>query len=112
MPLFEFRCRSCKRRFTQLVGMTTDSREPACPSCGSADVHKLVSRFQRLRSDDERLDEFEDAALAGDPDDPRAMSRLMREMGRELAEDGEDDFEELMEEAEREAYDGAEQEEA
>jgi len=60
----------------------------------------------RLRSEDERLDAFEDAALAGDPDDPRAMSRLMGEMGRELAEDGEEDFEELVEEAEREMYDG------
>ncbi len=92
--------------------MTADSREPKCPKCGSADVTKLISRFQRLRSEDEKLDAMEDAALAGDPDDPRAMSRMMREMGRELAEDGEEDIDEFIEEAEREMYDGESGEDA
>jgi len=112
MPLFDFRCSRCNKRFSQLIGMTADSREPKCPHCGSVEVKKLVSRFMRLRSEDERLESFEDAALAGDPDDPRTMSRLMREMGRELAEDGEEDFEELVEEAEREIYDGSTEESA
>lgn len=107
MPLFEFRCSSCRAKFTQLIGMTADSRDPSCPKCGGTEVTKLVSRFMRLRSDDERLDSFEDVALTADPDDPRAMSRLMREMGREIAdEDGEEDFEEFIDEAEREMYDG------
>jgi putative FmdB family regulatory protein len=110
MPLFEYRCSDCGARFSQLVGMTADSREPACPKCGSANANKLISRFQRARSDDDRLDSFEDAALAGG-DDPAAMSRLMREMGKELGEDGEEDIDEYLEEAEKEMYDGENEDE-
>jgi len=85
--------------------MTADSREPMCPKCGSSNANKLVSRFHRARSEDDRLDAFEDAALAAG-DDPASMSRLMREMGKELGEDGEEDIDEYLEEAEREVYDG------
>jgi putative FmdB family regulatory protein len=105
MPVFEYRCSDCGARFSQLVGMTADSREPRCPKCGSANARKLISRFSRSRSEDDRLDSFEDAALAAG-DDPAAMSKLMREMGRELGEDGEEDMDEYLEEAEKEMYDG------
>ena len=110
MPLFEYRCSDCGVRFSQLVGMTADSREPRCPKCGSTNANKLISRFQRARSDDDRLDSFEDAALAS-ADDPVAMSRLMREMGKELGEEGEQDIDEYLEEAEREIYDGTDADE-
>ena len=105
MPLFDYRCSRCNKRFTQLVGMTADSKLPACPACGSRDVKKLISRFSRIKGDDERLDSFEDAALSAE-DDPRAMRRLMGEMGKELGEDGEEGIDELVDEAEREMYDG------
>lgn len=107
MPLFEYQCSECGAKFSQLVGMTADSREPECPKCGSANANKLISRFQRVRSDDDRLDSFEDAALAS-ADDPASMSRLVREMGKELGEEGEEDIDEYLEEAEREIYDGSE----
>ena len=104
MPLYDYRCSQCNKKFTQLVGMTADSKPPACPACGSSDVTKLISRFSRIKGDDERLDDFEDAALAAD-DDPRAMRRLMSEMGKEIGEDGEEDIDGLVDEAEREMYD-------
>lgn len=104
MPLFEYRCDDCAAKFTQLVGMTADSREPKCPKCGSANARKLVSRFLRLRSEDEKLDSLEDAAI-GDMDNPAAMGKLMREIGKDLGEDGED-MDEYLDEAERELYDG------
>lgn len=106
MPLFEFRCRECGRRFSQLIGMTADSSEPCCTHCGSTNVMKLISRFSRLRGEDEKLDALEDAALRGDPDDPRSMHRLMGEMAREMGDDLDEDVDELMDEAEREVYDG------
>jgi len=105
MPLYDYRCSQCSKRFSQLVGMTADSKPPACPACGSSDVKKLISRFSRIKGDDERLDDFEDAALAAD-EDPRAMRRLMSEMGKELGEEGEEDIDELIDEAEGEMYDG------
>jgi putative FmdB family regulatory protein len=42
MPLFEYECRTCDRRFEMLV---TASRQPVCPSCQGRDLEKLVSVF-------------------------------------------------------------------
>lgn len=40
MPIYEYRCQSCTTTFEALVrGKTT----VACPECGSAALHKLVS---------------------------------------------------------------------
>lgn len=108
MPVYEYSCGDCGKRFAKLVGVVagvlSDSLE--CPKCGGGDIVRLISRFSRPRSEDERLDAIEDAALAGG-DDPSAMSKLLREMGREMEEDGEDGIEEFLDESERELYDGA-----
>jgi putative FmdB family regulatory protein len=106
MPVFEYKCQECSKRFAKLVGMTADSSDPVCPQCGSVSVDKLISKFTRGRGEDEVLESFEDAATTADMDDPKAMSKLMREMGRTLAEDGEGDIDEMIDEAEKEAYDG------
>jgi putative FmdB family regulatory protein len=43
MPIYEYRCPSCEERFEELVR----SSDPAvaCPSCGTADVERLLSVF-------------------------------------------------------------------
>lgn len=107
MPVFEFRCAQCSSRFARLVGMTADSSEPSCPRCGSRELEKLISRFARLRSEDEVLDELEDSALSADIDDPASVHRWMREVGRQLDDGEEDGFEEFLEETEREMIDGS-----
>lgn len=103
MPIYEYRCARCRKKFSALVGVTADCREPACPKCGSSDVNKLISRFARLKDEEAVLDDLEDAAYSAG-DDPRAMRKLMREMGKELGEDADEEFEELLDEAEREMY--------
>jgi putative FmdB family regulatory protein len=40
MPLFDFRCRACGHHFEALVRPPAD---PACPSCASADLERLLS---------------------------------------------------------------------
>ena len=40
MPLFEFECRDCGRRFETFV---TAERKPACPACHGAELRKLLS---------------------------------------------------------------------
>lgn len=112
MPLYEFRCCECSRKFSQLIGMTADSRAPACPACGSENVTKLVSRFIRARGEDETLDALEEAALTSDPDDPKSMRKWLREMGSAMDEEGGDELEEYLEEAEREVYEDEESGEA
>ena len=107
MPLFEFRCEDCQRRFTLLVGMVAEPKEQACPRCGGARLRKLVSRFARLRSEDDVLDSMSDPTALGDPEDPRAMADWMRRVSREMGEDLGDDFDELVEEAVREDVEGS-----
>lgn len=42
MPLFEYRCKTCDAKFELLVmGSTT----PACPSCNSKKLEKMLSTF-------------------------------------------------------------------
>ena len=102
MPLFEFRCDDCRRRFTLLVGMTAEVAKQVCPKCGGTKLRKLVSRFAVLRTEDDMLDDLADPSGLGDPEDPKAMADWMRRVGREMGEDLGDDFEELVEEAARE----------
>jgi putative FmdB family regulatory protein len=40
MPLFEYACRGCGRRFEAFV---TAERLPACPSCHAVELDKLLS---------------------------------------------------------------------
>jgi putative FmdB family regulatory protein len=43
MPIYEYRCPSCEERFEELVRGSDPS--VACPSCGTADVERLLSVF-------------------------------------------------------------------
>ena len=42
MPLFDFHCKACGHEFEALV---RPPAQPACPSCGSADLERLLSGF-------------------------------------------------------------------
>ena len=42
MPLFDFRCRSCRDEFEALV---RPPAVPVCPGCGGTDLERLVTGF-------------------------------------------------------------------
>jgi putative FmdB family regulatory protein len=42
VPLYDCRCRGCSAEFEALV---RPPHQPVCPSCGSADLERLVSGF-------------------------------------------------------------------
>ncbi|KPJ64928.1 hypothetical protein AMK68_00025 [candidate division KD3-62 bacterium DG_56] len=56
MPVFEYRCHACGRRFAWLEGVVDDRTKPACPHCGGTDIKRLISRFAVSRSEDDDFD--------------------------------------------------------
>jgi putative FmdB family regulatory protein len=42
MPVYEFECEECGRRFEELIA--GDARSLACPECGSGRTRRLLSR--------------------------------------------------------------------
>ncbi len=44
MPIYEFACRKCGRRFECLVPMGRET-EAACPDCGAKEARKMLSSF-------------------------------------------------------------------
>ena len=102
MPIYEYRCTRCKRKSTVLTLRASETVDPRCEHCGSAEMTRLMSRFAMVRSEESRLDDLADpSALDGlDESDPRTMARWMRKMGKELGEDAGDDFDEMVDELE------------
>ncbi|HUU32303.1 MAG TPA: FmdB family zinc ribbon protein [Phycisphaerae bacterium] len=45
MPLYEFACDDCKKRFEVLFRSMTERRPPQCSRCRSRRVRKLFSTF-------------------------------------------------------------------
>lgn len=60
-----------------------------------------MSRFARVKSEDDRLDSLADPSKLGDLDenDPKSVARWAKKMGKELGEDLGEDFDQVMEEA-------------
>ena len=91
MPIYEYRCHSCKRRVSLLWRTFDDveAKEPVCPRCGSRKLSRLISRVAVVRSEDSRLDDLADpGTLDGlDENDPKSLARWMRKMSNEMGED-------------------------
>lgn len=80
------------------MGVTDDLSVEPCPNCGEKSLKKLVSRFRRLRSEDDRIEQLADKLEAiGEPDSPKVMREMVREMGKAMNEDMADDMEEMFE---------------
>ncbi len=109
MPIFEYTCDDCHKRFSALVGVLADARSPKCPRCGGVHLTKQVSRFARVRSEDDALEELADESKFGDiENDPKAMRRWVREMGKAMDEDMDDDLEQALDEEMAGGEEGAE----
>jgi len=46
MPIYEFRCAKCRKRFSESMSIPQhDRRRPVCPHCGSREVAPVFSMF-------------------------------------------------------------------
>jgi putative FmdB family regulatory protein len=94
MPIYEFRCLSCKRKTSVFVRSVTAKASGTCEWCGSDKLARLMSKFAVHGG---RLDFDNPSSMDGlDESDPRAMARLMRQMGEESGEPMEPEFEDMI----------------
>jgi len=98
MPTYQYRCADCQKRFE--IYMTYEeygNKAVECPHCHSSNVVRRIGRIRFARSEESRLDNLADpSALAGLEDDPRALGKMMRQMGREMGEDMPAEFDEVV----------------
>jgi putative FmdB family regulatory protein len=101
MPIYEYRCQSCKKISSFLLLRATEEIEPYCNACGSKEVKRQVSRVAILKGEEKMMESLLDPSKLSDLDenDPASVERLMRRMGRELGDELGEDFQESMEEA-------------
>jgi putative FmdB family regulatory protein len=84
MPLYEYRCNSCRRRVSVLVRGFSGAKDVTCNFCGSKDLTRLFSTFSRVRTDhDVYGDILDDSTLVNRMmhNDPTAMVEWSRRMG-------------------------------
>ena len=102
MPIYEYRCRKCAKKFSVLTLRASERVSAECPKCGGRAADRLMSRFAMPKSEESRLDALSDpSSLAGlDENDPRSVGRWMKKMGKEMGEDfSGEDLDQMMEEA-------------
>jgi putative FmdB family regulatory protein len=103
MPIYEYRCRKCGKRFSVLTLRVSETPTVRCEKCGSRAADRLMSRFAMPKSEEARMEALADPSNLGglDENDPKSVSRWMRKMGKEMGEDlGGEDFDEMLDEAE------------
>jgi putative FmdB family regulatory protein len=101
VPIYEYFCEDCRRRVSLLVRSISNPPRPVCPRCGGKKLERLMSRFARVRSEEDRLDRLADPSALGDLDesDPASVARWAKKMGKELGEDLGEDFDQVVDEA-------------
>ena len=75
MPVYEYRCEKCTRRFSLLVGVTAEKAPLRCPRCGSTRATKLISQIAPIVRE-EGLDDLgglDDSDLGGAGEDLDGM---------------------------------------
>jgi putative FmdB family regulatory protein len=89
MPLYEYRCTSCKKRVTLLTLRASETVDEVCDRCGARTLERLMSRFAMGRSDEARMDALADPSkLSGlDEKDPGSVARWMKRMSREMGDE-------------------------
>jgi len=45
MPIYEYSCQACNKKFDQLVRTMTGEHKPVCPECGSPKTARTLSLF-------------------------------------------------------------------
>jgi len=98
VPIYEFRCNSCRRRTSLFTRSISVAVSGACQHCGSGDLSRLFSRVAVLRSEGDVDSGLDESSLSGvDENDPRSVARWVRKISRQMGEPLEGEMESELE---------------
>lgn len=87
MPIYEYICKRCGTRNSFLVFPWEDEKL-SCKRCGSVELERIISRFGRLRSDEERIERtVDDAMRSVDINNPESIKNWMRKTLKEYQDE-------------------------
>ena len=104
MPLYEYRCKRCRRKTTALVRSAAAATSPVCQHCGHTKTERLISTFAHHRSWDDSAPDWvpDEDAINEASEDPRQLVQYMRRMKKEMGEVT-PEFDQMVDELESEA---------
>jgi putative FmdB family regulatory protein len=98
VPIYEFRCQECSKKFSTLIGTGAGPDDTACPHCHSRKTDKLVSKFARHRNEDDRIHVIADRLESmNEPETGADMREVVRELGKATDDDLSAELEEMFE---------------
>lgn len=103
MPVYEYRCKNCRRKVSVLVKGFSGAGDVICNFCGGKDLTRLFSTFATVRTDQDIYgDILDDSALVNRMmhNDPTAMVEWSRRMGGTEGEKA-PEYQEMVERLER-----------
>jgi putative FmdB family regulatory protein len=66
MPIYEYECRQCGRRFQKLIMKTQEEASLSCAGCGGRKLDRLISRVAYHVSETDRLASYDPGARQDD----------------------------------------------
>jgi putative FmdB family regulatory protein len=102
MPIYEYRCLDCGKKFEVLHLSAEEVHPLECKYCQGRNVRKLISRVRVVRSEESRLESLMDPSMMGglDEKDPKSLAKWMKRMGKEMGEDvSDEEIEQVIEDA-------------
>ena len=87
MPIYEFRCNSCRNRTSVFTRNVTTEVSGVCEHCGSGDLSRLFSRVAVHSSGNGNGGAFDESSFGDvDENDPRSMAKWLRKMSADMGE--------------------------
>ena len=101
MPIYEFRCNSCLQKTSFFVKNIGEPFTPACPTCGSKELSRLISSFAYHKSLSTIHEEWGEPDRAGDDyyNDPRNIGRWTEKKFKEMGVETPSEIQEMIQAA-------------
>ena len=98
MPLYDFLCLECKKRFeVRITFAEYEKSHVSCIVCGSTHVQRRIGRVRIARSDDARMEDFDNPkSIDSLEQDPKAMGSMLRKMKSQVGQEVGPEFDEVV----------------